>query len=40
MDVWVTQIGTGQFYNRTGDAPRELVNAAIRTMGFSPTAAW
>jgi Tol biopolymer transport system component len=36
MDVWVTQIGTGQFYNRTGDAPRELVNAAIRTNGFSP----
>jgi len=36
MDVWVTQIGTGQFYNRTADAPRELVNAAIRTVGFSP----
>jgi Tol biopolymer transport system component len=36
MDVWVTQIGTGQFYNRTVDAPRELVNAAIRTLGFSP----
>lgn len=36
MDVWVTQIGTGQFYNRTADLPRELVNGAIRTLGFSP----
>lgn len=36
IDVWVTQIGTGQFYNRTADAPRELVNAAIRPVGFSP----
>ncbi len=36
VDVWITQIGTGQFYNRTADAPRELVNAAIRTVDFSP----
>jgi hypothetical protein len=36
MDVWVTQIGTGQFYNRTADAPREMANAAVRTVSFSP----
>jgi Tol biopolymer transport system component len=36
MDVWVTQVGTGQFYNLTRDAPRELVNPSIRTIGFSP----
>lgn len=35
-DVWVTQVGTGQFYNLTRDAPRELVNSSIRTLGFSP----
>jgi Tol biopolymer transport system component len=36
VDVWITQIGTGQFYNRTADAARELVNAAVRTVDFSP----
>jgi Tol biopolymer transport system component len=36
MDVWVTQVGTGQFYNLTRDAPRELVNPSVRTLGFSP----
>ncbi len=36
MDVWVTQVGTGQFYNLTKDAARELVNPSVRTLGFSP----
>jgi Tol biopolymer transport system component len=36
MDVWVTQVGTGRFYNLTGDAPRNLVNPSIREIGFSP----
>jgi len=39
MDVWVTQVGTGQFYNLTQGAMRELVNPSIRTMGFSPDGA-
>jgi Tol biopolymer transport system component len=36
FDVWVTRIGTGQFYNLTRGAPRELVNPSVRTLGFSP----
>jgi Tol biopolymer transport system component len=36
MDVWVTQVGTGQFYNLTRDAARELVNPSVRTLGVSP----
>jgi Tol biopolymer transport system component len=36
MDVWVTQVGTGQFYNLTRDATRELANPSVRTLGFSP----
>jgi Tol biopolymer transport system component len=36
MDVWVTQVGSGQLHNLTrGNAP-ELVNPSIRTLGFSP----
>jgi Tol biopolymer transport system component len=36
MDVWVTQVGSGQFHNLThGNAP-ELVNPSIRTLRFSP----
>ncbi len=36
MDVWVTQVGSGQFHNLTqGNAP-ELANPALRTLGFSP----
>ena len=36
MDVWVTQIGSGEFHNLTrGNAP-ELVNSSVRTLGFSP----
>ena len=36
MDVWVTQIGSGQFHNLTRGSVRELVNPSIRTLGFSP----
>ena len=39
MDVWVTQVGTGQFYNLTRGAVRELVNPSVRTLGFSPDGA-
>jgi Tol biopolymer transport system component len=36
MDVWLTQVGSGQFHNLThGDAP-ELVNPSVRSLGFSP----
>ena len=35
-DVWVTQVGTGQFYNLTRGGFPELVNPSVRTMGFSP----
>lgn len=36
MDVWVTQLGSGQFHNLTHGSVRELVNPSIRTLGFSP----
>ncbi len=36
MDVWVTQVGSGQFHNLTHGAVPELVNPSIRTLGFSP----
>ena len=36
MDVWVTQIGVGQFYNLTRGSVAELVNPSVRTLGFSP----
>ncbi len=36
MDVWVTQVGTGQFINLTHGAAPEIVNPSIRTLGFSP----
>jgi Tol biopolymer transport system component len=35
-DVWVTQIGTGRFYNLTRGAFTDLANPAVRTLGFSP----
>src|SRR5687767_779363 len=35
MDAWVTQVGTGQFYNLTRDTDRELINPSVRTLGFS-----
>jgi Tol biopolymer transport system component len=39
MDVWVTQVGVGQFYNLTRGMFRQLVNPSVRTMGFSPDGA-
>lgn len=36
MDVWVTQIGVGQFYNLTRGSVEGLVNPSVRTLGFSP----
>ncbi|HEX7681450.1 MAG TPA: hypothetical protein VF713_25215, partial [Thermoanaerobaculia bacterium] len=36
MDVWVTQVGSGQFHNLTHGGAPELVNPSIRVLGFSP----
>ena len=36
MDVWVTQVGSGQFHNLTRGTVSELVNPSVRTLGFSP----
>jgi len=36
MDVWVTQVGSGQFHNLTHGGAPELVNPSVRTLGFSP----
>lgn len=35
MDVWVTQVGSGQFHNLTRGSAVELVNPDVRTLGFS-----
>jgi Tol biopolymer transport system component len=40
VDVWLTRIGTGQFYNLTRGAGGELVNPSVRTLGFSPDGAF
>jgi len=39
MDVWVTQVGSGQFHNLTHGSAQELVNPSVRTLGFSPDGA-
>jgi Tol biopolymer transport system component len=36
MDVWVTQIGSGEFHNLTRGSVPDLANPSIRTLGFSP----
>ncbi|HEX4028820.1 MAG TPA: hypothetical protein VHX20_00560 [Terracidiphilus sp.] len=36
MDVWVTQVGSGQFHNLTHGSAPDLANPSIRTLGFSP----
>jgi serine/threonine protein kinase len=36
MDVWVTQVGSGEFHNLTHGTAPELVNSSIRDLGFSP----
>ena len=35
-DVWVTQFGSGRFHNLTQGLEGELINPAIRELGFSP----
>jgi Tol biopolymer transport system component len=36
IDVWVTQIGTGKFYNLTQGREKDLANSSLRTLGFTP----
>jgi len=36
MDVWVTQIGSGEFHNLTHGKVADLANPLIRALGFSP----
>jgi Tol biopolymer transport system component len=36
MDIWVTQVGSGQFHNLTRGSARDIVNPSVRTLGFSP----
>ena len=36
MDVWITQVGSGEFHNLTRGSEPELVNPSIRPLGFSP----
>jgi hypothetical protein len=38
MDVWVTQVGSGEFHNLTHGSAPELVNPSVRTVRFSPDA--
>ena len=38
-DVWVTQVGSGQFHNLTQGVDGEFINPSIRTLGFSPDGA-
>ena len=40
MDVWVTQVGSGQFHNLTHGSVAELDNPSVRTLGFSPDGAF
>ncbi len=39
IDVWITQVGTGQFRNLTDGRMPELANRSLRALGFSPDAA-
>ena len=36
MDVWVTQVGSGEFHNLTRGSAKDLANPSIRALGFSP----
>jgi dipeptidyl aminopeptidase/acylaminoacyl peptidase len=38
-DVWLTQVGTGQFTNLTRGYGREIGNPSLRAVGFSPDGA-
>jgi Tol biopolymer transport system component len=35
-DVWVTQVGSGEFHNLTNGKVPDLANPSIRALGFSP----
>ena len=35
-DVWITQVGSGEFHNLTHGSAPALANPSIRTLGFSP----
>jgi Tol biopolymer transport system component/tRNA A-37 threonylcarbamoyl transferase component Bud32 len=35
-DIWVTQVGTGDFHNLTNGSVQELRNPEVRELGFSP----
>jgi Tol biopolymer transport system component len=39
-DVWLTQVGSGQFHNLTRGSAPELVNPSVRLLGFSPDASF
>jgi Tol biopolymer transport system component len=39
VDVWITQVGSGEFHNLTRGSAQELVNPSVRTLGFSPDGA-
>lgn len=36
IDIWVTQVGTGQFRNLSRGAAQDIVNPSVRALGFSP----
>jgi Tol biopolymer transport system component len=36
IDVWLTQVGSGQFHNLTRGSAPELVNPSVRMLGFLP----
>lgn len=38
VDVYVTQVGSGQFHNLTRGKAPEIANPLLRTLGFSPDA--
>ena len=38
-DVWVTQVGTGEFHNLTKGRAQELLNDDLRSVAFSPDGA-
>ena len=35
MDIWVSQVGSGQFHNLTRGSMAAIVNPSVRTLGFS-----
>lgn len=39
MDLWMTQVGTGEFTNLTRGKAPELLNPEIRSVGFTPDGA-